>query len=120
MRKPWNGQTPWFDEVYYFTDSNGHTFYDIWYVFDNPAEFFGDTWADLGYESPEEYEEYCNESLIIRYDPESGKWEPLHLIDSACCTDSYPIGFELTDEEKADVNESIRILKESGDINPKW
>lgn len=115
MEKPWNGQTPWFDCINEFTDKEGNTFLDIWFVFDDPSKVFGIAWDDLGYESLEDYEENCFECLIIRYNPESETWEPRHLIDTEHCTDDCPI-YGLTEEETAEINESIRLLKESGEL----
>lgn len=116
MEKPWNGQTPWFDCINEYTDKEGNTVFDIWYSFDDPSKVFGIGWNDLGYDSPEEYEENCFERLIIRYNPDNEAWEPRHLIDTEHNTDDYPITYGLTEEETAEIDESIRLLKESGDL----
>ena len=114
MEKPWNGQTPWFDCINEITDKEGNTFLDIWYSFDDPGMVFGLTWFSMGYDSIEDYEENCFERLVIRYNPESETWEPRHLIDMEHNTGDYPIC--LTEEETAEIDESIRLLKESGEM----
>ena len=116
MRKPWNGQTAWFDEIIEYPDREGNTILDIWYVFDDPAAFFGIDWADMGYSSREDYDENCFEYLIIRYNPSKDTWEPRHMIETENYIDDFPIDFDLTEEEIAEIDASIQSLKESGDL----
>ncbi|MBQ6599996.1 MAG: hypothetical protein IJH79_20820 [Lentisphaeria bacterium] len=113
-----NGHILWYDEVYNFTEtSTGKKYLAFMYTLDDPDGFFGTSWSDMGYDSPEEYEESVWQRFEIRYCIDDGTWEARRWIDTETTCDSFP--FPLTDAEKDEVDEMVRLIREEGELDPE-